>query len=259
MAKKRKTGFALAQQKFNAAMEEQTVEKLHIADKDPSPVNINNAVVAVENDKYLALEEKDRIVQEIKNSFITRFNFENCPADYQSLKSEAIFLAKINQSSFLLMAQRLLKIRDEELYIEEYSDFREFIANEIELARSTVYNYIDLIKYFGVQTFGHETVKPSKLIPALPLMKADIPDKDYIKSRFIEVAKDENISARHIKTEADEYKVKYGIVKEKQSAGRVKVLKKAVKALGDLPEKELSDLKAIIIDLNYRYKLDMLK
>jgi len=112
------------------------------------------------------------------------------------------------QASFLLLGQRLMKIRDNELYIEDgYKDFKTFVETEVKISRSTAYNYIDLVSVFGVQTFGHANAPdPSKLIPLLPILRAkreDIPS-DKIKSQFIKKAKTE--SARDLQDEIKQIK-----------------------------------------------------
>ena len=89
-----------------------------------------------------------------------------------------------------------------------------FVTEEVKIARSTAYNYIDLVSVFGVQTFGRANAPdPSKLIPLLPLLKSkneNIP-VDKIKSQFVKEA--QNHSARDIKEKAQELKVKYGLAK----------------------------------------------
>ena len=143
------------------------------------------------------------------------FNFDNCPDDYESLKTEAKFLAGITQYSFFLMAQRLLKIRDRALYREDgYPDFKSFVERELNISRSTVYNYIDIVNFFGVQPVGHDDkVEYTKLLPAVSILRADkegLP-KEAIKKQFLEDVKFK--SKREIIEEANEIKVKYGLVK----------------------------------------------
>jgi len=154
------------------------------------------------------------------------------------------------------MAQRLMKIRDEKLYEQGgYTDFRNFIDSELTIQRSTVYNYIDLINYFGVQTFGHDqNLEPSKLIPALPLLKSEnseIP-KEEIKERFI--ADSKLHSAREMKKEADELKVKYSLTKEKE----LNLTSAVTSFLSKLPEvlsaKQREDLKYLLEQLKNKLK-----
>ena len=150
----------------------------------------------------------------------SELTFDNCPDDYASLKAEAKELAVSSGTSFLLLAQRLVVIRDGELYKEDgYKSFSDFIAGEIKVSRSTVYNYIDLVGAFGVQTFGHDnSPDPSKLIPALPLLKASDEqiskaDKKDLRSTLVKEAKTK--SARELDAEIKELKVKHGLVAEK--------------------------------------------
>jgi hypothetical protein len=119
-------------------------------------------------------------------------NFDNCPEDYESLKFEAKYLAGLSGYSFAVMAQRLTRIRDGRLYeADGYPDFRGFVAAEIELSRSTVYNYIDVYEYFGdLLAEGAADVEHSKLLPAVQLLRdADERRKDALRKRFWKAAR----------------------------------------------------------------------
>jgi len=146
------------------------------------------------------------------------FNFDKCPSDYSTLKKEAKFLAGLTNCSFLLLAQRLLLIRDNKFYQQDnYKSFSEFIDKELTIKRTTAYNYIDLINYFGVQIFEQKNIEPSKLIYALPLLKSDNVDKlkkDEIKADFITNLT--SSSAKQMKTKADNYKIDLKIKKAKK-------------------------------------------
>ena len=181
----------------------------------PSKEKVNSFLVALDK-ADISSDEKNRIIDDIKYTYHKLFNFNNCPEDYETLKKEAKFLLGITQHSFLLMAQRLLKIRDEKLYkADKYNTFREFIKNELPVEKSTVYNYLNLIIFFGVKPFDtNPELNPSKLIPVLPLLKESndqitVKDKQNLKNRFIKEASKK--SAREIKVKADEFKVKYGL------------------------------------------------
>lgn len=185
--------------------------------KKPSKENIINAVEIIKNDKIINEKERAIIIEEFQLKFIRDFNFDNCPENYIDLKKEAKFLAGISQYSFLLMAQRLKKIRDEKLYeIDGYNHFKQFIENEMPIAKRTSYDYINIIEYFGVRLVALGDVQYSKLLPIVPLLRSDnenIP-KDKLKEKYL---KDINIKTkREIILEANELKVKYGIMIKKQ-------------------------------------------
>jgi hypothetical protein len=161
-----------------------------------------------------------------KVSDVTGLTFENCPEDYDALKGEAKKLALSSANSFVLLGQRLSKIREGNLYkADGYKDFKSFIQGEVKISRSTAYNYIDLIDCFGVQTFVQEDAPDaSKLIPALPLMKADDEkiskaDKKTLKARLIKDATTK--TDKEMKEDLGALKVKYGLAEEKQEIDKI--------------------------------------
>ncbi len=123
-------------------------------------------------------------------------------------------MSGITQVSFLLMAQRLKKIQDEDLYTGEYPNFKSFIENEMPIKRTTVYNYIDIISLFGVQALEQEKdMEFSKLIPYIPILKKvsfEELEMRTKKKEFLQKAK--TTSFRDIIKETDELKLHYGLV-----------------------------------------------
>ncbi len=209
-------------------------------EENPTQEGIKKTINLINNDLLLKKAEKQELLDVLRDRFMNVFNFDNCPDDYESLKTEAKFLAGITQYSFFLMAQRLLKIRDKALYREDgYSDFKSFVERELNISRSTVYNYIDIVNFFGVQPVGHDDkVEYTKLLPAISILRADkegLP-KEAIKKQFLEDVKYK--SKREIIEEANGIKIKYGLVKE--NADRYK-LKKAISSFYPLIPDNLED------------------
>ena len=199
----------------------QTIEKIEV---EPSKENVIKAIEIIEDDKKLNTNDKEKLKNIIKANFVKAFNFDNCPDDYESLKEEAKFLAGMTQYSFLLMAQRLLKIKDNKLYEVKYPDFKSFVEAELDVSRQTAYKYLDIINYFGVAALRHEEMDYSKLIPVIPLLKSkdeSIP-KEVIRQEFIERAKKE--SFREITEDAKELKIKYGLTTEKSKTDDIHLL-----------------------------------
>ncbi len=212
---KMKRGKSLSEAAQNiSSMDEETSQSIENLILEPRKGNVNNALVAINRDQTLSKSNKKILIDSLREQFADLFNFNNCPDDYETLKVELLFLSELTQVSFLLLGQRLMKIRDNELYRNDgYSDFKSFVTNEIKISRSTAYNYIDLVSVFGVQTFGHvDSPDPSKLIPLLSILKSgreEIPC-EMIKSQFIEEARTK--SARDIKEDAKQLKIKYGLL-----------------------------------------------
>lgn len=195
---------------------EVTIEAINKTENEPTKENIDKLIITIEKDTALQTAEKSELMRILQEQYFDIFNFNNCPDDYESLKAESKFLSGMTQYSFLLMAQRLLKIRNNELYKNDgYLDFKDFIVSELNIERSTVYKYIDLVSFFGVETFQHEEIEHTKLLPAIPLLKSEnqeIP-KLEIKELFIKESKYK--SARELQNEAKDLKIKYGLFKIK--------------------------------------------
>ncbi|MFH0977646.1 MAG: hypothetical protein V1874_17845 [Spirochaetota bacterium] len=221
---KMKRGKSLSEAAENIEnMSEETSESIDDLLLNPHKEKVTKAVAAIRRDPFLVDEDKNKLLSTLRSQFAGLFNLNNCPNDYESLKLEAVFLADLMQVSFVLLGQRLLKIRDNELYLSDgYKDFKTFVEKEIKIGRTTAYNYIDLVSCFGVQALEHGNVPdPSKLIPLLPVLKAnreDIPTED-IKSEFIKKAK--TSSFRDLKGEIKQLKIQYGLAKEPDDIDRL--------------------------------------
>ena len=200
----------------NINMEDETKEALKDLNENTNKQEIIQIKERIKNDKIMSDEDKNILVENLRDKYQELFNFENCPNDYLSLKEEAKFLAGMTQYSFILMAQRLQAIKLGELYKEDgYSDFKSFIESELEVSRQTVYKYIDILSFFGVATLRHEDIDYSKLIPIIPVLRNDsitTEEKETIKKEFIEKAKTE--SAREINKDVKELKIRYGMEKK---------------------------------------------
>ncbi len=199
---------------------------------NPPRERVRDLFSRIKEDDSLDRREKNTLIRHLTESYIAIIGEKVCASDYRTLKSEAKLLAEMTRRSFIHMAFRLLKIRDEELYREDgYPDFKSFLDGEICLSRSTVYNYIDIVTYFGVQPVGQESdVEYSKLLPLLPLLKSDNPaiPKEELKAVFVAEAR---VKGREeLKRLANRYKARYGLTKPKCSSV-VKFLSKVRKQL----------------------------
>ncbi len=65
---------------------ESTKDKIKLVLTEPSKENVNSLVFELEHDKFLSLEKKQSLLSVLKRDFISLFNLENCPDDYESLK-----------------------------------------------------------------------------------------------------------------------------------------------------------------------------
>lgn len=154
----------------------------------------------------------------LKNNYLSiekplsSFTSENAPSSYKELKKEVKFLEKIHAQSFVILAHRLKKIRDNELYKKDgYDDFKSFIENELEVGRTSVYNYISILEVFGVQTFERE-VKISNLITILKPLKENPQDKGFL------LDKANNLSNRDLQKFIKEKYITKNEEKDKESS-----------------------------------------
>ncbi|OHD19672.1 MAG: hypothetical protein A2086_01750 [Spirochaetes bacterium GWD1_27_9] len=205
-------------QEFEKIMEEKTLEKISSLEIEPTKDKVEETIQIVNEDTILPEEAKNKIIKELKSNFINLFNFENCPEDYEELKYEAKLLSDINQYSLIMMAQRLLKIRNQKLYTNDgYRDFQEFIENELLVSRRTAYNYIELVECFGDKLIKLENkIEYSKLLPIISILKSESLndfDKSEIKDKFLDEMNKK--SKNQIIEEANQLKRKYGLIKDK--------------------------------------------
>ncbi len=205
-------------QRLKRLIKNQLARSISNIGNNPTKETIIETVEKINKSNIIDEAKKRKIVKKLQKTYISVFNFDNCPEDYQTLKNEAKFFSGMTNYSFLLMAQRLLRIRDNKLYKNDgYETFREFIDKEIALSERTVYNYIDILKVFELQTFAIlENVNHSKLVKVIPLLKAhneSIP-KDELKRRFL--SEIQTKSAREIEKEVVELKKQYGLIKENE-------------------------------------------
>ncbi|OHD73209.1 MAG: hypothetical protein A2355_06330 [Spirochaetes bacterium RIFOXYB1_FULL_32_8] len=196
--------------------EQKTVEAIHNLDSKSEIKEVLDVIEIVEEDAFLSDIEKEDAIMVIEEKFSNRFNFDNCPSDYEKLKQEAKFLAQMTQKSFLLMAQRLCIIKSKKLYEKDgYKDFKIFVESELNISRQTVYKYLDILSFFGVAALRHQNLDYSKLIPVIPILRAfsiDEAEKEEIKKEYLQKAKTE--SFRDILKETADLKIQYGLVKQ---------------------------------------------
>lgn len=206
--------------------DEHTYNVIEDFKKEPTKEKLPEVVRTIERDTRLSSDQKDRLIDSIKRDFVSLFSLKELPSDYATLKEESKFLAQMAQSSFVLLAVRIKKIRDEELYREDnYPDFKSFIEGELSVAQRTAYNYIDIITIFGLKTFAIEDgrIDPSKLIPAIPLLRMEGVPVESIKKEMISDAK--TMSARAMAEKVKQLKEEYS--PKKKNAPKTQVAKTA--------------------------------
>ncbi len=191
------------------------------------------------NDNIITSTNKKELLLILADIIKVNINFENCPNDYEELKIEVKYLSGLTQYSFMLMAQRLMKIRDKKLYLEErdesgnikYKDFTVFVENEMQMSRGTIYKMIDIYDYYGSRVspgrHADELLQYTKLVPSLPLLKADVSIIDYNdKEKITELfwgSMLNNISKHDLELKANELKLKYGIIEFKKEEAALNI------------------------------------
>lgn len=191
-----------------------TKDKIIKLEEQTSKEKVIETIEVVKNDSLLSNENKDEIIELLYKNYIEVFNFDNCPNDYNELKKEVKFFTGMIQYNFMLLANRLKKIRDKKLYKQDgYNTFKEFINNELNITKQTVYKYIDIYQNFGVASKRlDKNIQYTKLHPIISLLKADNNDipKEEIKNKFINEIN--NKTQKEIIEEVKKLKIKYGLI-----------------------------------------------
>ncbi len=202
-----------------------TKEAIKEVIKNPVPDNINTVKGLILKDSIISAENRNEVLLILAGITEKNLNFHNCPEDYESRKSEAIYAAKSTQYHSMIMAQRLTAIRDDKQYQDEkdvngnikYYDFVDFIKGEIPMGKTTVYNLIDVWNFYGdrVQSIGlGNELQYSKLLPSIPFLKTDseLIDDTIIKNKFWDWMM--TLSQQEIKQMAAELKIELGLIEK---------------------------------------------
>lgn len=251
-------GKSIVKKAHEIEMKKETKDALLNVEDEPTKEKITKTLEIVRNDEIMQENDKNIFINLFKEQFIQFFNFDNCPDDYFELKKEAAFLSGVSQYSFLLMAQRLKKIRDKKLYIlDGYEHFKDFIEKEISIAKRTSYDYISIVECFGVRLVAlGENVEYSKLLPIIPLLKNKnnaIP-KEELKDTFL---KDIFIkSKKEIIEQAKQLKIKYGLINKTSGEKNIewidKIQIKINNKIGKITDQEKEKL-ITLADLIYKH------
>lgn len=203
MAKKK---FTLPEKKLNLSLNkdihEVYKEALEIESvSEQSKKTLKETLLTAQNDPSLSVESKKSVMSALVAKYEYLFSEDTLSDDYFALKEEVKFLSVLTAVSYVVMAKRLKKIRDEKLYLKDgYVKFEQFIDEELSLARNTVYKYMDIVNIFEKDLLENKIKEPSKLIEALPLVKKY---PEY-KQEIVTLAQTK--SAREVKARINEIK-----------------------------------------------------
>lgn len=219
----------------------------------------DDLIIITDDIKSSDLNTNDKA--ELLKSIVIEYQnkYSELSKDYQELKKDIQFLLNdiksysgLTQIAFILTAERLKIIRDNELYKPEYKDFKSFFENEIDKSKPTIYFYISIIETFK-ELFTESNlirlfdIEYSKLIPFLPLLKNKdiaINEKQEIKEKAIELLESE-LNQRDIITIAKEYKSKYGLINNDKEINIDKLVNSIIKKI---PERQRPETIRYIID-----------
>ena len=211
-----------------------TITAVETMIKAPSNESIYIAKEAIDNDDNINLLDKTHIlkqmfeIEDIKIIFINNYNFNNCPNDYDTLKKQAKFFAGLSQYSFMLMAQRLAIIQENELYKIQYSTFDDFIKSELSISIASVYFHINIFNYLKVSpgrlfsyVIEHE-IEYTKIKPFLPILrfntkyhkKLDNPDNISLINKIFDLI--DNKSRNELDEYAYNLKIEKGLVRQEK-------------------------------------------
>ncbi len=197
------------------------------------------AIEIVNKDNNLTSVQREKLHKILLSKFVETFSFENCPDNYEALKSEVRFLSQMAENSFIFLGQRLIKVRDEDYWKleldgkgeQKYARFEDWILEELPIKKRTAYNYINIIDLYGVQTFALEfsnrPIEYTKLLPSVSILKSskvDRKQKYKIKNQFINYVKND-LSVREIEAKAENLKIKYELKRKVEDPIEAQVIK----------------------------------
>lgn len=247
----------LANEIYNSGkMNKATYDSINKISEGPTKENILAIAEIVKDDAKIPEKDKNELIEKIQNDYIRLFNFNNCPEDYKSLKKEVKFFSGMLKYNFYLLAHRLIKVRNGQLYKNDgYNNFKEFIENELNVSKATVYKYMDIISSFGVSLarldLENDDVEYTKLIPIIPLLKAkdDKIPKDDIKNKFLNDIKKK--TREELRKEARKLKIRYGIINDDRNFSTfTKIVDNFYKKIPNNPDKEdIEALKKLILKI----------
>jgi hypothetical protein len=257
----KKAGFKFRARKFNASSKK-AVEQVQ---KAQSSELVRNAVEVVNGDPLMTPKEKEALFADLHKHYLSVFDLDNCPDDYELLKIEAKFLAGLSSNAFILMAQRLKKIRDLKLYKEDkYKSFKDFVNGEMSISRTTIYSYMDILQLFGEKRLSSEVdVEYTKLVPAIPILKANI--KGLPRAKLVEqfISDSKELTKLQLVQKAVALKLRYkigGRGQKKSSPEEDRRLSNAIKTfkqelpVGDPSPAQITQIRALIKYLDKRCK-----
>jgi len=220
-------------------MAKETRDVIKNVNEEPNIKNIEIAKEVILEDNIISAENKNELLLKLADIIFENISIYNIPDSYEQLKYESKYLSGLSQYSLFAMAPRLKKIKNGYKYLEEkddkgnsiYTDFKDFVENELNMSRQTAYKLIDIYDYYGSRVapgrHANILIQYTKLYPTLPLLKAENnivnkKEKDEIKEYFW-TSMLNNISRSELEKEANELKLKYGIIEKKEIQNPVDV------------------------------------
>ena len=112
-----------------------------------TPGEVIEIIESIQNDKSIEPIIKQNAIDFSIDIYIERY--KELPNNYDELKKEIKLFNNINNVNFILIAQRLKKIRDEQIYKKDNHDtFKEFYDCE-GFKETTVFTYIGIVENFS--------------------------------------------------------------------------------------------------------------
>jgi hypothetical protein len=241
----------------------ETKEVIEEAERNSDPVSgeltpVGKARVAdaIANDSNLDRGEKTVLSEWILGE-LDRLITEDLSDDYEQLKWEAKFYASLTEKAFVVMALRLRKIRDGELYLSDgYNSFSSFIAGELDSSRTTAYRYMQLTDHYTPAEL-HRVEHPSRVFEALSLLsysKDRLSPENYqeVRGTVLEQVEDTSVDRSVLRKELKRIAVRYKIPRKANSPNAAREIvyqykgRALVKVATDAPAELLSRLDELL-------------
>lgn len=257
----RLTGLKARINKVNVKIQENTESGLEALEENPTKASYETAVSLVENDALISKEDRERILKEIDDKFLTLLDYDDFDnMEIEEVEKEIFYLKNKGKQVVYMIGKRLnylheqFAVSDAVKYekLKEYKTFENYIQSKFNIARQTGYQYMGIAKYYDV--CAHRQIDYSKLVPFLSILKeiekSERDDKtlllDQMITESIEIV--EKHSYREVKQIVIEKKSSLGFsVKEKDfNNGLTKsidsFLKKVPESLSEYNKVEIEKL-----------------
>jgi hypothetical protein len=87
--------------------------------EEPTKDKVMTTLEVIKNDTTMTEASRNELIKALQDNYVSLFNFNNCPNDYESIKSEVKILLKYAQIQLLAHSSTVLSELETENYISK--------------------------------------------------------------------------------------------------------------------------------------------